>query len=374
MSPSELLRYHRHLLLPEVGKEGQAKLKNAKVLVIGCGGLGNAMLPYLAAAGVGNIGIVDFDKIDESNLQRQIMYGQSSVGRYKTEVMTERLREINPFIDIHSYNTRLTSENALQMIRDYDIVADGTDNFPTRYLVNDACVLLNKVNVFASIFRFDLQLSVFHYHGGPCYRCLFPEPPAPGTVPSCAEAGVFGVLPGVAGTLQANEIIKIITQTGEPLSGKLFTIDLLSFHPVLLTVDKDPACPVCGENPTVKKLMDYEEFCNPSLNMNEINEITVTELKRLLDSGENLQIIDVREPLEYEICNMGGTLIPLSTLEQNIDKIKKDIPVVVHCRSGKRSAMAVKKLKIQYGFKNTMNLSGGIIAWAQEIDPTLTVY
>ncbi|OFZ52204.1 MAG: molybdenum cofactor biosynthesis protein MoeB, partial [Bacteroidetes bacterium RIFCSPHIGHO2_02_FULL_44_7] len=263
------------------------------------------------------------------------------------------------------------SENALQIIQNYDIIADGTDNFPTRYLVNDACVLLKKVNVFASIYRFDLQLSVFNYRNGPCYRCLFPEPPAPGTVPSCAEAGVFGVLPGVAGTLQANEIIKIITLTGEPLNGKLFTIDLLSFHPVLLTIDKDPACPVCGENPTVKKLIDYEEFCNPKNNM---KEITVTELKRRLDAGEAIQLLDVREPMEYQISNIGGLLIPLSSLNKHIDKIRKDVPVVIYCRSGKRSATAVRKLNDEFGFNNTANLKGGIIAWAQEIDPTLTVY
>lgn len=384
-SSEELGHYSRHLSIPEFGMEGQKKLKAAKVLAVGTGGLGAPMLQYLAAAGVGTIGIVDFDTIEASNLHRQILFGVSDVGRPKVEVTKERLREINPHININAHETRLTSENALEIIRDYDIVADGTDNFPTRYLINDATVMLNKPNVHGSIFQFEGQLSVFNYvdeegNRGPNYRDLFPEPPPPGLVPSCAEAGVLGVLPGIIGCLQASEVIKIITGIGDPLAGQLFLFDAQDFSTRKVKITKNEDNPLTGKNPTVTELIDYEAFCGiPSANgqeeeKSEVPEVSVKEYKSWLDSGEDVQLIDVREPHEVEIAEIGGELIPLKTVLDNADKISRDKKVVVHCRSGKRSADAIKQLQEKYGFDNLYNLKGGILAWSEKIDNKVPQY
>lgn len=380
---AELERYSRHLIIPEFNIEGQRKLKSAKVLVVGTGGLGAPMLSYLAAAGVGTIGVVDFDVVDESNLQRQILFTVDDIGRPKVEAATERLRRQNPFVNIKTYNTQLTSANARDIIKDYDLVADGTDNFPTRYLVNDACVLLNKVNVYASIFRFEGQVSVFNYTDeegktGPNYRDLFPAPPPPGLVPSCAEGGVIGVLPGIVGSLQANEVIKVITGVGEPLAGRLFLFDALTFETRTLKIHRDPANPLNGENPTQTELIDYEMFCGiPSADDRQeshIKELTVQDLYKLVKDKKEFQLIDVREPYEYEIANIGGQLIPLNEIEAAADKISSDKQVVVHCRSGVRSGKAIEKLEKKYGFTNLYNLKGGILAWADEIDQNLPKY
>ncbi len=378
----ELERYSRHLIIPEFNIEGQRRLKEAKVLVVGAGGLGSPLLQYIVAAGVGTIGIVDFDVVEASNLQRQVLFSMHDLGRPKVEAARERLLAQNPYININIYNTRLSSENALDIIRDYDIVADGTDNFPTRYLVNDACVLLGKVNVYASIFRFDGQLSVFNFmeangERGPNYRDLFPSPPPPGMVPSCAEGGVIGVLPGILGSLQANEVIKIASGLGEPLSGKLVLIDTLSFEMRTLNVGKDDNNPLSGKNPVQKELIDYKEFCgfgNAETEQVFTPEVSVSELKGMLERNEDFQLIDVREPYEYEICNIGGELIPLKSLEEQLDKVGKNTKVVVHCRSGKRSGEAIQLLQDKYGLKNLYNLKGGILAWAEEIDPSLPRY
>lgn len=384
-SGDELGHYSRHLSIPEFGMEGQKKLKAAKVLAVGTGGLGAPMLQYLAAAGVGTIGIVDFDKIEASNLHRQVLFGASDVGRSKVEVAKERLQEINPHIDIQVHNVRLTSENALEIIENYDVVADGTDNFPTRYLINDACVMLDKPNVHGSIFQFEGQLSVFNYvdedgQRGPNYRDLFPEPPPPGLVPSCAEAGVLGVLPGIIGCLQASEVIKIITGIGEPLAGQLFLFDAQNFSTRKVKVKKNKDNPLTGENPEITKLIDYEAFCGiPSGDEKEseepeVPEVTVQEYKSWLDANEDVQLIDVREPHEVEIAEIGGELIPLKTVIENADKISRDKKVVVHCRSGQRSADAIKQLRDKYGFDNLYNLKGGILAWSQEIDESVPQY
>ncbi len=368
----ELGHYSRHLSIPEFGMEGQKKLKAAKVLAVGTGGLGAPMLQYLAAAGVGTIGIVDFDTIESSNLHRQILFGVSDIGRPKVEVAKERLQEINPHININVHETRLTSDNALEIIKDYDIVADGTDNFPTRYLINDATVMLDKPNVHGSIFQFEGQLSVFNYmdeegHRGPNYRDLFPEPPPPGLVPSCAEAGVLGVLPGIIGCLQASEVIKIITGIGNPLAGQLFLFDAQDFSTRKVKITKNEDNPLTGKNPTVTELIDYEAFCGiPSANGQEkeesdVPEVSVTEYKSWLDSGEDVQLIDVREPHEVEIAEIGGELIPLKTVLDNADKINRDKKVVVHCRSGQRSADAIKQLQERYGFENLYNLKGPVL-------------
>lgn len=380
---AELERYSRHLIIPEFNIEGQRKLKSAKVLVVGTGGLGAPMLSYLVAAGVGTIGIIDFDVVDESNLQRQILFTVDDIGRPKVEAAAERLRRQNPHIDIKTYNTQLTSANARDIIKGYDVVADGTDNFPTRYLVNDACVLLNKVNVYASIFRFEGQVSVFNYtdkegKAGPNYRDLFPAPPPPGLVPSCAEGGVIGVLPGIVGSLQANEVIKVITGVGEPLAGRLFLFDALAFETRTLKIHRDPANPLNGENPTQTELIDYEMFCGiPSADSEQepqVKEMTVQELHKLVKDKKEFQLIDVREPYEYEIANLGGKLIPLNEIEAAADKIPSNKQVVVHCRSGVRSGKAIKKLEEKYGFTNLYNLKGGILAWADEIDQNLPKY
>lgn len=381
-SKAELERYSRHLIIPEFNIEGQRKLKAAKVLVVGTGGLGAPLIQYLSAAGVGTIGIVDFDVVDDSNLQRQVLFTTADVGRPKVEVAKERIGKQNPFIRINTYNTQLTSENALDIIKDYDVVADGTDNFPTRYLVNDACVLLDKVNVYASIFRFDGQVSVFNFMAkdgtrGPNYRDLFPSPPPPGLVPSCAEGGVLGVLPGIIGSLQANEVIKVITGIGDPLSGRMFIFDALSFETRTLNLRKDENNPLNGKNPTQTGLIDYEIFCGIGQDNGQeanVKEITVKELETWQAGEKDFQLIDVREGYEYEIANLGGELIPLAEVEKEVNKIASDKDVVVHCRSGKRSADAIQVLEQKYGFKNLYNLKGGILAYADEIDQSLAKY
>src|SRR5699024_6707449 len=381
----ELAHYSRQLSIPEFGIEGQKKLKAAKVLAVGTGGLGAPMLQYLAAAGVGTIGLVDFDTIEASNLHRQVLFGASDVGRSKVEVAKERLQEISPHVTINRHETRLTSENALEIIRDYDVVADGTDNFPTRYLVNDASVMLDKPNVHGSIFQFEGQVSVFNYVDregtrGPNYRDLFPEPPPPGLVPSCAEAGVLGVLPGIIGSIQAVEVIKAITGIGQVLSGRLFLFDSLSFRTRTVKVTKNEENPLRGKNPEITELIDYEAFCGISSgngkaeDKSDIPEVTVQEYKTWLDAGEEVQLIDVREPHEVEIAEIGVELIPLKTIVDQTDKISRDKKVVVHCRSGQRSADAIKKLQEKYAFDNHYNLEGGILAWSQEIDESIPQY
>jgi molybdopterin/thiamine biosynthesis adenylyltransferase/rhodanese-related sulfurtransferase len=378
LSKEEILRYSRHLIMPEVGLEGQLKLRQAKVLTIGTGGLGAPLGLYLAAAGVGHLGLVDFDVVDFTNLQRQVIFSTNDVGKPKTEAAKARLSALNPAIEIEAFETRLTSENALDLFRDFDIIVDGTDNFPTRYLVNDACVLLGKPNVYGSIFRFEGQATVFGYPGGPCYRCLYPEPPPPGLVPSCAEGGVLGVLPGIVGAIQAMETIKLILGTGEPLIGRLLLFDALSMRFRELKLHKNPACPVCGPNRTITKLIDYEEFCGirgeeaPAVT-NGIPEITAREVKARLDHGDDLFILDVREPHEYQICNLNGKLIPLGELPRRAHELDSSREMVVHCRSGKRSAEAIQFLQ-KAGFKKLWNLKGGVLAWADEVDPSMPKY
>ena len=379
LSNEEIRRYSRHLIMPEVGIEGQKKLKAARVLAIGAGGLGSPLAVYLAAAGVGTIGIVDFDVVDDSNLQRQILYGASDVGRPKLQAAAERLRDMNPNVRVVPYETHLDSSNALEIFREYDVVADGTDNFPTRYLVNDACVLTGKPNVYASIFRFEGQASVFWAEKGPCYRCLYTEPPPPGLVPSCAEGGVLGILPGLLGVIQATETIKLILETGEPLIGRLLLVDALSMRFRELKLRKNPDCVVCGPNPTVTKLIDYEQFCgipqeaarNP---VSGIPEITVQDLKAMRDRGDEFVLVDVREPHEFAICSLSGSVkIPLGTLPQNLNRLSTADEIVVHCKMGGRSAKAVKLLQ-EAGFRKVRNLSGGIDRWAAEIDPKMPRY
>jgi adenylyltransferase/sulfurtransferase len=378
LTNDEVQRYSRHLILPEVGVVGQQRLKAAKVLLIGAGGLGSPLGLYLAAAGVGKLGIVDFDLVDFTNLHRQILHSTSDVGRSKLDSARETIAGINPGVEFEGYESRLTSDNALDIIRDYDIVVDGTDNFPTRYLVNDACVLLDKPNVYGSIFRFEGQASVFHAKQGPCYRCLYPEPPPPGLVPSCAEGGVLGVLPGIIGTIQAMETIKLIIGRGDSLVGRLVLFDAMTMKFREMKLRKDPACPLCGENPTISGLIDYEEFCgiggpaeeegNP-----DMQEITPAELKQKLDSGAPFVLVDVRNPEEYAICSLGGTLIPLSELPERLGELNKDDEIVVHCKLGVRSAKAVAYMSDQ-GFTNVTNLEGGISAWADEVDPSMPQY
>lgn len=369
----ELERYSRHLILPEFNIEGQKKLKNAKVLVVGAGGLGAPLLQYLAAAGVGTIGIVDFDVIEDSNLQRQVLFTTQDIGKLKVEIASQRIRNQNPYIKVESYNTRLTSDNALEIIKNYDVVADGTDNFPTRYLVNDACVFLDKVNVYASIFRFDGQLSVFNYvdkngNRGPNYRDLFPSPPPPNLVPNCAEGGVIGVLAGIMGSLQASEVVKVIAGVGEPLSGRLFVFDTLSFESRTMSLKKDKDNPINGKNPTITTLIDYEEFCGfKKINENMMNEISVQEFAEWQKNGEDFQLIDVREEHEYEMENIGGELIPLGTLEHNLNLIASDKKVVIYCRTGRRSATAIEIIKHKTKLQDLYNLTGGIVAYNNEI-------
>ncbi len=377
LNNDEVLRYSRHLIMPEVGMEGQQKLKAARVLCVGAGGLGSPLALYLAAAGVGTLGIVDFDVVDYTNLQRQIIHSTADVGRKKLDSAGEKLNAINPFLNIRKFETKLSSENALELFRDFDIIADGTDNFPTRYLVNDACVLTGKPNVYGSIFRFEGQASVFATEEGPCYRCLYPEPPPPGLVPSCAEGGVLGILPGLVGIIQATEVIKMILGKGEPLIGRLLLVDALAMKFRELKLRKNPDCPACGNNPTVTKLIDYNEFCGIRGEEKPVEttvpEIQVEELKRRLDAGDDIFVLDVREPHEYQICNINGHLIPLGDLAKRVNELDSSREIVAHCRSGVRSAKAVNFLR-QAGFKKVTNLAGGILAWADRVDPKMPKY
>ncbi|HYJ85681.1 MAG TPA: molybdopterin-synthase adenylyltransferase MoeB [Pyrinomonadaceae bacterium] len=379
LSNEEIARYSRHLIMPEVGLEGQKRLKAASVLMIGTGGLGAPLGMYLAAAGVGHLGIVDFDVVDSSNLQRQIIHGTKDIGRPKIESARDRLSDINPYIEIDTYEARLTSQNALQLFKDYDIVVDGTDNFPTRYLVNDACVLSGKPNVYGSIFRFEGQASVFWAERGACYRCLYPEPPPAGLVPSCAEGGVLGVLPGIVGAIQANETIKIILRAEGILVNRLVLFDAWAMKFRELKLRKDPHCSICGENPTITELIDYEAFCGLSPDQHaelpQLEEITATELKRRLDSGNDIQIIDVREPHEYEIARLPGTkLIPLSQVVNRMSEIDSARETVLHCKGGVRSAKAIEALKAASFPGRLINLKGGISAWSDEVDATVPKY
>ncbi|HEV3316943.1 MAG TPA: molybdopterin-synthase adenylyltransferase MoeB [Candidatus Angelobacter sp.] len=377
LSKEEVLRYSRHLIMPEVGMEGQEKLKAARVLCIGTGGLGSPLALYLAAAGVGTLGLVDFDVVDFSNLQRQVIHFTSDVGRPKLKSAAEKIAAINPFVNVKLFETRLTSENALKIFEGFDIIVDGTDNFPTRFLVNDACVFTGKPNVYGSIFRFEGQASVFAAKDGPCYRCLYPEPPPPGLVPSCAEGGVLGILPGLVGLIQATEAIKLIIGKGEPLIGRLLLVDALGMRFRELKLRKNPGCVVCGKHPTVTKLIDYEEFCGLRGQQKPVTtnsfEISVEELKRRLDAKEDVFILDVREPHEYQICNLNGHLIPLNDLPKRVNELDPDKEVVVHCKMGGRSAMAVEFLH-KSGFTKAKNLTGGIIAWSDKIDPKVPKY
>ena len=378
LSRDEILRYSRHLIMPEVAMEGQLKLKQAKVLCIGAGGLGSPLALYLAAAGVGKLGMVDFDVVDFTNLQRQIIHDTNDVGRPKLASARETLADINPFVEVVSYETRLTSENALDIFRDYDIVADGTDNFPTRYLVNDACVLVGKPNVYGSIFRFEGQASVFYAKEGPCYRCLYPEPPPPGLVPSCAEGGVLGVLPGIVGCIQAMEVIKLILGKGQPLIGRLLLFDALGMKFRELKLRRNPDCPICGTHPTITELIDYEQFCGirgeEHIEPTRVPETTVTELKKMMDEKKTFVLVDVREPHEYDICRIPGSrLIPLGDVPKRMHELNSAEEIVVHCRSGQRSAKAVELL-MKAGFRKIHNLRGGVLAWADQIDPTMPKY
>ena len=394
LSNEEISRYSRHLILPEVGMEGQQKLKAAKVLCVGTGGLGAPLALYLAAAGVGTLGLVDFDTVEASNLQRQIIHSTQTVGMLKVDSAEQMLKALNPFMNVVKHNTMLTSANALEIFKDYDIIADGTDNFQTRYLVNDACVLLGKPNAYGSIFRFEGQASVFATKEGPCYRCLYPEPPPPGLVPSCAEGGVLGILPGLVGVIQATEVIKLILGIGDSLVGRLLLIDALGMSFRTLKLRKNPDCPVCGTHPTVTALIDYDQFCGiekpkavgplevardkaagEAPVVDGIPQISVEELKRKLDAKEDFFLLDVREPHEVPIANIGAPLIPLGQLEQRLGELAayKNREIVIHCRSGARSQKAALILK-SAGFKNVENLAGGILAWADKIDPSMPKY
>jgi len=378
LTNEEIARYSRHLILPEVGMEGQLKLKRAKIIMIGAGGLGAPVGLYLAAAGVGRIGIVDFDVVDASNLQRQVIHGTSDLGRKKLDSAADRIRDINPNVTVDKFDASLTSENALEILKDYDIVIDGTDNFPTRYLVNDACVLLKKPNVYGSIFRFEGQATVFAYQDGPCYRCLYPEPPPPGLVPSCAEGGVLGILPGIIGLIQATEAVKLILGIGEPLKGRLLLYDALGMRFRELRLRRDRNCPVCGEHPTVTKLIDYQEFCGlrPATNQPAPAEgvIDPIEVKQKQDRGDNFILLDVREPYEYQIAKIpGARLIPLGELPKHLDELDREADIVVHCKSGGRSQKAVDLMK-QRGFKHVRNMVGGILAWSDKVDPSVPKY
>jgi sulfur-carrier protein adenylyltransferase/sulfurtransferase len=381
-SRDEVERYARHIALPDVGWAGQQRLRAAKVAIVGAGGLGSPVGLYLAAAGVGTLGLIDFDDVDRSNLQRQVLYGTSDVGRPKVEAAAARLADLNPHVELRTHAHRLTPDNALQLLAEYDVVVDGTDNFPTRYLVNDACVLLARPYVYGSILRFEGQVSVFDARVGPCYRCLFREPPPPGLVPSCAEGGVLGVLPGIIGSLQALEAIKIILGTGEPLIGRLVLFDALTFRWRELRLRKNAECPVCGERPTVTGLIDYDEFCGAGGNDMEpqqshaVPQMTPAELKQRLDAGDPLVLVDVREPFEWDIANLsayGARLIPLDEVLERSDEIDAAAEVVVYCRSGSRSAGAVRQLR-QRGYQRIWNLKGGINGWASDVDPSLPAY
>jgi adenylyltransferase/sulfurtransferase len=378
LSKEEILRYSRHLIMPEVGMDGQLKLKSAKVALIGTGGLGAPLGMYLAAAGIGRIGLVDFDVVDFTNLQRQVIHGTKDVGRKKLDSAAETMLDINPFLEIDRHETALTSENALQILKDYDIVVDGTDNFPTRYLVNDACVLLGKPNVYGSIFRFEGQATVFAYEGGPCYRCLYPEPPPPGLVPSCAEGGVLGILPGTIGLIQATETVKLILGIGEPLVGRLLLYDALAMRFRELKLRRNVECPVCGDHPTIRELIDYQEFCGiPNQTHEPVaveGDIDPVEVKAKIDRGDPFVLIDVREPHEYQICKIPyAKLIPLGDLPKRVNELDSADEIVAHCKSGMRSAKAVEFLK-QAGFRKVRNMKGGILAWSDKVDPSVPKY
>jgi adenylyltransferase/sulfurtransferase len=374
LTSDELLRYGRHLVLPDVGLEGQRKLKAARVLLVGAGGLGSPVALYLAAAGVGTLGLIDFDVVDLSNLQRQLLHGTSDVGRSKLESARDRIEDVNPNVAVDTYEMRLTSANALDILGEYDVVVDGTDNFATRYLTNDACVLLGKPNVYGSIFRFEGQASVFATESGPCYRCLYPEPPPPGLVPSCAEGGVLGVLPGIVGTIQATEALKLVLGIGEPLVGRLLLIDALGSHFRTVALARDPECPACGTR-EIRELIDYDKFCGVSTTADgEVPEITPGELARRLARGDPLEVIDVREPDEWEIARIpGARLIPLSSLPQALSSLDAGREIVLHCHHGIRSAHAVRQLRAA-GFLRVWNLAGGIDRWSDEVDATVPRY
>ena len=378
LTNEEIARYSRHLILPEVGMDGQRKLKQAKVAMIGAGGLGAPLGLYLAAAGVGRIGIVDFDVVDASNLQRQVIHGTKDIGRKKLDSAADSMRDINPNVVIDKFDTSLTSANALEILRDYDLVVDGTDNFPTRYLVNDACVLLKKPNVYGSIFRFEGQATVFAYEDGPCYRCLYPEPPPPGLVPSCAEGGVLGILPGMIGVIQATETVKIILGVGQTLKNRLLIYDALNMRFRELKLRRDPDCPVCGDHPTVTKLIDYQEFCGlnqtkpAAAASNDV--IDPTEVKAKLDRGDDFMLLDVREPHEFQIARIAGAvLMPLGDLPKRLTELQPGRELVAHCKTGRRSQQAVDLLK-QNGFANVRNMTGGITAWSDKVDPAVPKY
>jgi len=378
LSKDEILRYSRHLIMPEVGMDGQLKLKNAKVALIGTGGLGAPLGMYLAAAGIGRIGLVDFDVVDFTNLQRQVIHGTKDVGKKKLDSAAETMLDINPYLEIDRYETALTSENALEILKHYDIVVDGTDNFPTRYLVNDACVLLGKPNVYGSIFRFEGQATVFAYEGGPCYRCLYPEPPPPGLVPSCAEGGVLGILPGTIGLIQATETVKLILGVGEPLVGRLMLYDALAMKFRELKLRRNPECPVCGDHPTIRELIDYQQFCGIPNQQHEPvaaeGDIDPVEVKAKMDRGDSFVLIDVREQHEFQICRIPNSkLIPLGDLPKRINELDSADEIVAHCKSGARSAKAVDFLK-QTGFKKVRNMKGGILAWSDKVDPKVPKY
>jgi len=380
LTNEEILRYSRHLILPEVGMAGQEKLKAAKILLIGSGGLGSPNALYLAAAGIGTLGIIDFDVVDQTNLQRQILFGSDSVGQPKVEAAKKRIQSVNPNVIVNTYNEPLSSENSMRIFKDYDLIIDGTDNFPTRYLVNDTCVFLNKTNIYGSIFRFEGQATVFKPKDGPCYRCLYPEPPPPGEVPSCAEGGVLGILPGLVGMIQASEAIKYFLGKGDSLVGRLLQISVLDMTFREVKIRRDPECPVCGDKPTIKELIDYQAFCGLGRGQEEagdthgVEEITAQELKTLMEkNGKDLSIIDVREPYEYEISRIkGAKLIPLGELMDHVNELDTSKEYVVHCRSGVRSAKAILQLK-KIGFKKLKNLAGGINAWA-DVDPSVAKY
>jgi sulfur-carrier protein adenylyltransferase/sulfurtransferase len=380
LSNDEILRYSRHLIMPEVGMEGQLKLKNASVLLVGAGGLGAPLGLYLTAAGIGRIGIVDFDVVDFTNLQRQVIHGTKDVGKKKLDSAAESMNDINPYVKVEKHEVALTSENALDIIKNYDYVVDGTDNFPTRYLVNDACVILKKPNVYGSIFRFEGQATIFAYPGGPCYRCLYPEPPPPGLVPSCAEGGVLGILPGIIGLVQATETVKLILGAGEPLVGRLMLYDALAMRFRELKLRRNPECPVCGDHPTVTKLIDYQQFCGvpgheaPPEPKIDLSDIDPTEVKQKIDRGDKFTLIDVREPHEYQICKIPtAKLIPLGELPKRLNELDKNAEIVAHCKSGVRSGKATNLLR-ENGFTNVRNMKGGILAWSDKVDPTVPKY
>ena len=384
LTNDDLGRYSRHLILPEVGMEGQQRLKAAKVLCVGTGGLGSPLALYLAAAGIGTLGLIDFDVVDSSNLQRQIIHSTKDIGRKKIDSAKEKLNALNPALNVVTHDTMLTSANALEIFAQYDIIADGTDNFQTRYLVNDACVLLNKPNAYGSIFRFEGQASVFATEEGPCYRCLYPEPPPPGLVPSCAEGGVLGILPGIVGVIQATEVIKLILGKGEPLIGRLLLVDALTMRFRELKLRKNPDCPVCGQNPTVTQLIDYNQFCGiapepaqAATVKNGIPQISVKELKGRLDhkeaNNDNFLLLDVREPYEFQIAQIGGKLIPQNDVPNRLGELSPAQEIIVHCRSGARSQKIAELLKAN-GFEKVSNVAGGILAWSDEIDPTVQKY